>query len=80
MEPEGINHIIVKHKVTKEEEISTVITASYISKFLGETFSATEIGRIWRGLGQDKKERLSYEGKKFKGILLITDPKRLDYG
>lgn len=81
--PEGIHHIIVKTTISKskdgeEKEYTTPLNASGIAKTLNDAFSASELVRIWRGLGQDTKQQLKIEQRKYRGVLLITDAKRLD--
>lgn len=77
--PEGLAWMIVRTWKKEDKDVQTPATSKSISENLGKIFSPTEVGRIWRGLGQDNKQQMRHDGKRYKGVLLIIDPKRLDY-
>jgi hypothetical protein len=77
--PEGLAWMIVRTWKKEDTDVQTPATSKSISENLGKVFSPTEVGRIWRGLGQDNKQQMRHDGKRYKGVLLIINPKRLDY-
>ncbi len=63
-----------------EKETTTVpLTLKEVSESLGRVFSPSEIAKYWRASGQGVKDQDRVEGKRYRGILKITDPKRLDH-
>ncbi len=72
-------YLVKISKSKDDKERQTAVTLRFISQALGETFSSAEIGRIWRGLGQEIKEQMrTTNGTRFKRVLLITNPRRLE--
>lgn len=70
---------VLKITGKENEKKETAVNLKFVSKALGETFPSAEIGRIWRGLGQEIKEQMrTSEGTRFKRVLFITNPKRLE--
>ena len=55
-----------------------VLTLGKLSEALGKAFSPSEIARFWRGLGQTTKAQDRVDGRRQKGIILVSDPARLE--
>ncbi|MEW6624568.1 MAG: bifunctional DNA primase/polymerase [Bacillota bacterium] len=67
-----------KKKIDDEETIEeSVLTLSKISHSLGNTFTPSEISRFLRGLGQGTLSRDTIKKRRERGIVFITNPKRL---
>ena len=75
---DGTDFRIDLEKQVDKEEIIYPLTLKIISEALGNAYSSSEIARYWRGLGQTVKDQERVEGKKYRGLVLIHDPKRLD--
>ena len=77
LEPHGkVLEIMMMQRHEKGEDTSYPLTLKYISKGLGEVISASEVARRWRGLGQDTTPRGRREGKRYSGIIQISNPIR----
>jgi hypothetical protein len=67
--------MMIQHHGNKEDT-TYPLTLKYISKGLGEVISAAEVARRWRGLGQDTTPRGRREGRRYSGIIQISNPTR----
>ena len=59
------------------EEKEYPVLLKTIAGGLGDAFSSSEIARFWRGLGQNLRTQGRVVGRKCRGIILITNKKRL---
>lgn len=78
LQPDGTDYRIDLEMKFEREDITYPLTLKGISEGLGGSFSSSEIARYWRGLGQTVKNQERVDGKKYKGLVLIHDPRRLD--
>ncbi|MGP8075762.1 MAG: hypothetical protein ACLQD8_05250 [Thermoplasmata archaeon] len=65
-------------EVERKDEVE-VLTLGYIRDRLGKAFSPSEINRLWRGLvGGSGSKQMRIGERKFRGVLLVPDARRLD--
>jgi hypothetical protein len=82
VKPRGPEWLVQKSHIGKdangkEREYSEQLNLGLIAKALGDSMSASEIARYWRGLGQNILSQLKAGGRRIRGVLLVKNPKRL---
>lgn len=70
--------ILTKYMKEGGEVTYTPLTLKRVADGLGRVFSPSEIARVWRGLGQDVSTQVRVEGKRYKGVLYVKTPARLN--
>ncbi len=70
-------------EVTHEDDGKKVTTVEpvllrYVSDALGKVFTSSDVARYWRGLGQGTKNQTMVARRRFRGVILVLHPKRLD--
>ncbi|HKN06447.1 MAG TPA: bifunctional DNA primase/polymerase [Thermoplasmata archaeon] len=55
-----------------------LLTLRRVGDSLAGAFSQSEIARVWREFGQGTLDRARVDGRRVHGVLLFTDPERLD--
>lgn len=56
----------------------TPLTLRGVSENLGRELSSRDVSRLWRAVGQEIKARVRRPERLYSGVLLVTDPERLD--
>jgi hypothetical protein len=66
------------HQSAKSEETwSEPLTLKKLVETFNDSISASELARFWRGLGQQTLDQHRVQGKRFRGILLISNLPRI---
>jgi len=82
IKPDGVAFHLEQEYETQsgDERINEIrpLTLKSVSESLNKAFSPSEVSRYWRALGQTVKARDRFEKRLWRGVLLISNPKRLD--
>ncbi len=78
LERNGLEYIIVTEWKKEDKVIRTPLTLKTVSKSLGETFSPSDIAKMWRGLNQETLSQKKFDGRRYRGVLKIKNIVRLD--
>lgn len=67
--------------VGRDEDGETELQPLYlrhVAGSLGDAFSPTDIAKAWRSFGQKVESQARVGGRRWRGVLLVSDPRRLD--
>ena len=82
LETSGLGYIIIEMRKKKTDtgvdEYQVPLTLRSVSKSLGESFSPSQIAKMWRGLNQDTVPLKRINKKRFRGLIQIKKLKRID--
>ena len=78
--PKGVTlvtHVTPNNAPQEEELVRVPLTLRSVSSSIGKALSPSEVARFWRGLGQAVRSHARIDGKRYRGLLLIRNPRRL---